>query len=896
MPVSTPNGYLDFTNATPRATKIIATSNVGIGTVIPEFSLDVHGTANVGTLTATTATVSGNVYAPNLPLATIGSNLVTWNDSTGVFQDSGGLFSNKLAVVSEQPPSALAGASTTITNHGVYKVTASTGSPENAFDKSAGTSWTASSDYGGGGGTGVYVPGTARLHTSTEQGDWIALEFPYKTTLRHLTFTGNTEKANLYATNDGGITWTELKNWESGETTVVVDASGSYKKYGLVTTKTTGSATLSLTELRFFTESFAIDGGVVNTSGPTFVGGNALIVPNGTTTERPSTAVVGMIRYNSESGYFETYTISGWGSIATPPSIVSFSPNPFAYANVTTEVITITGSFFDAQSIVQLEGADGTLYNTTNFTFVDNATIRFTIGTLVSGQLANRPYKIAVTNGAGLTTKSTQTLGFGNPSIVSFSPNPATYANVTTEDITVTGSFFDAQSSVQLEGVDGTLYNTTNFTFVDSGAIRFTIGTLVSGQAANRPYKIAVTNGAGLTTKSTQTLGFGNPTWSSPASGSTQSFDTVQSTTLTLSATDALGGSSVSYSLVSGSLPGGVTLSGSTISGTSTESDGTTNTVTIRATDTVDTSAYTDLTFTIVSTAPGEAVFTTTGTTSWTVPTGVTSVSAVAVGGGAGGMHAPGGGTGSAGGGGALTYANSFSVTPGETLNIIVGAGGAGGIYSSSTLPTNGGETSIRRSSTKLIYAGGGTVQALTTRITDFGIGGSGGGTVTNTSYKGGDGAPSETTSRGTRGAGLGGHGDEDPAFCVNGTTSPGGGGTNGGGAGGYGVATTVGLGGGCTSSGGGGGGGGVNLYGTSSGTSVTPTLNGGPGGPGNASEAHGQPGGSFGGGGGSADDSATQGGGDGGQGAVRIIWGANRSFPSASVGESSSYGFVSTY
>jgi hypothetical protein len=506
MPVSTPNGYLDFTNATPRATKVIATSNVGVGISNPEFGLDVHGTANVGTLTATTATVSGNVYAPNLPLATIGSNLVTWNDSTGVFQDSGGLFSNKLAVVSEQPPSALAGASTTITNHGVYKVTASTGSPENAFDKSGATSWTASSDYGGGGGTGVYVPGTARLHTSTEQGDWIALDFPYKTTLRHLTFTGNTEKANLYATNDN-TTWTELKNWESGETTVVVDASGSYKKYGLVTTKTTGSATLSLTELRFFTESFAIDGGVVNTSGPTFVGGNALIVPNGTTDERPSTAVPGMLRYNSTTDYFETYTTNGWASIATPPSILSFSPNP------------------------------------------------------------------------------------------------ATYANVTTEVITVSGSSFDSESSVRLEGADGTLYDTTNFTFVDSGTIRFTIGTLVSGQAANRPYKITVTNGAGLTTKSTQTLGFEGPTWSSPASGSTQQFSTLSSTTLTLSATDALGGSSVSYSVV-GSLPGGLTLVGSTISGTSTESGGTTNTVTIRATDTVDTSAYTDLTFTIETVAP----------------------------------------------------------------------------------------------------------------------------------------------------------------------------------------------------------------------------------------------------------------------------------------------------
>jgi len=427
---------------------------------------------------------------------------------------------------------------------------------------------------------------------------------------------------------------------------------------------------------------------------------DAIIVPNGTTAERPSSAVAGMLRYNSTTGYFETYTSSGWSSIATPPIITSFSPNPIAYANFATEDITVAGSFFDPQSIVQLEGVDGTtLYNTTNFTFVDNTTLRFRVGTLASGQLTNRPYKVVVTNGAGITAKSTQTLGFGSPTITSFSPNliayanvateditvegsffdsqtnvqlegadgttlynttnftfvdtgtlrfrvgtlasgqganrpykvvvtnalgttakstqtlgfgsptitsfspnPIAYANVATEDITVTGSFFDSQSIVQLEGADGTtLYNTTNFTFVDNTTLRFRVGTLASGQLTNRPYKVVVTNALGTTAKSTQTLGFGNPTWSSPASGSTEEFDTNNSTTLTLSATDATGGSSVSYSLVSGSLPGGLTLSGNTISGTSTAASGTTNTVTIRATDTVDTSAYTDLTFTILS-------------------------------------------------------------------------------------------------------------------------------------------------------------------------------------------------------------------------------------------------------------------------------------------------------
>jgi hypothetical protein len=231
---------------------------------------------------------------------------------------------------------------------------------------------------------------------------------------------------------------------------------------------------------------------------------DALIVPSGTTDERPSTAVPGMFRYNSTTDYFEMYTTGGWASIATPPSIVSFSPNPIAYANVTTEDITVTGSFFDAQSSVQLEGADETLYDTTNFTFVDNATLTFRIGTLASGQLANRPYKVVVTNGAGLTTKSTGTLGFGSPTITSFSPNSIAADSVSTEDITVSGSFFDAQSVVQLEGANGTLYNTSNFTFVDSTTIRFRTGNSVS--AANSPYTIVVTTGLGLSTSSTDTL------------------------------------------------------------------------------------------------------------------------------------------------------------------------------------------------------------------------------------------------------------------------------------------------------------------------------------------------------------------------------------------------------
>ena len=67
--------------------------------------------------------------------------------------------------------------------------------------------------------------------------------------------------------------------------------------------------------------------GVVSPGAELHVGGTgAIIFPAGTTGDRPGTAVNGMFRYNSEIGYMEAYTASGWGALTPPPSIVSISP------------------------------------------------------------------------------------------------------------------------------------------------------------------------------------------------------------------------------------------------------------------------------------------------------------------------------------------------------------------------------------------------------------------------------------------------------------------------------------------------------------------------------------------------------------------------------------------
>lgn len=79
-------------------------------------------------------------------------------------------------------------------------------------------------------------------------------------------------------------------------------------------------------------------------------------------------------------------------------------------------------------------------------------------------------------------------------------------------------------------------------------------------------------------------------------------------------------------------------------------------------------------------TTPGDQLYDTPGTYSWTAPAGVTSVCVVCIGGGGAGTR----GTSPSdvnqlrrgGGGGGLGWKNNIAVTPGQTYTVVVGAGG----------------------------------------------------------------------------------------------------------------------------------------------------------------------------------------------------------------------------
>ena len=301
----------------------------------------------------------------------------------------------------------------------------------------------------------------------------------------------------------------------------------------------------------------------------------------------------------------------------------------------------------------------------------------------------------------------------------------------------------------------------------------------------------------------------------------------------------------------------------------------------------------------VVETSPvGQTPYTTPGTYTFTVPAGTTSISAVVVGGGGGGSGCDGGQlrgeTNNGGGGGGLAY-GTIAVTPGETLTVVVGSGGnAGGDDSPGTA---GGTTTISRGATVLLSGGGGAGgQYRSDGLTA--AGGASGGTVRIGGGSGGNSGTGSGASGATGGGGAGGYSGNGG----NGgnRTSNGVAGTGGGGGGGGGFNTT-------SLTGRAGAGGGVGILGSGvggngaggTGNSATPTGGGG----GSNGTAGGNYttglGGEYGGGGGGKADSTTPGatptGGAGTRGAVRIIWGTGRSYPSTSVADATVVNYALT-
>lgn len=285
------------------------------------------------------------------------------------------------------------------------------------------------------------------------------------------------------------------------------------------------------------------------------------------------------------------------------------------------------------------------------------------------------------------------------------------------------------------------------------------------------------------------------------------------------------------------------------------------------------------------SEARGEITFTIPGTYTWDVPDNVWEICAVAVGGGGGGVCNMDNDDVASGGGGALAWVNRVPVYPGLAVTVYVGAGGEARNYATATVPSsNGANSYVSVNGVKVVHADGGG------RGTIGGPNAAGGTVLVGTGGNGGAGAyKSGATEAFATGGGAGGYSGTGGAGVSSSTDLAGNAGAGGGGGSG-GVDYAAGV----SMRAGGSGGTGVFGEGTSGAAGDT---NGSGGGGGSGGAAGGSPtiagagvSGIYGGGGSACNSNSASFGTfamPGAHGAVRIIWGPGRAFPSTYVGAS---------
>ena len=386
------------------------------------------------------------------------------------------------------------------------------------------------------------------------------------------------------------------------------------------------------------------------------------------------------------------------------------------------------------------------------------------------------------------------------PTFTSISPSNATTGDGTgNHTFTITGTKFDAAPTVTFINASGTSIAASSTT--RNSATQLTVVIAKSSLPnSGEPYDVKVTNSSGLAIQTTNDpLNIDAQPVFTTSAGSLGTVNGGATVSLTVNATDPESAGNVTFELQSGSLPAGLSLSnegteGGTarISGTATNpSANTTSNFVLRAVDAA--SNTTSRAFAItVNRVLTSTSFTSSGT--FAVPSGVSVVDVLVVAGGAGGGHTHGPGpnhyTGSGGGGaGGLIFMPSAPVTPGGTVAITVGDGGAangpGGLYSGQD-SVFGASPSPGTSNTLTAKGGGnGGVSGgqAAAPVKPAGDGGSGGGGNR-------DGGPGGSATQPTQSGNSGAYGFGNPGGDPTGTETAGGGG---GGAGAAGATSTAG-------------------------------------------------------------------------------------------------------
>ena len=346
--------------------------------------------------------------------------------------------------------------------------------------------------------------------------------------------------------------------------------------------------------------------------------------------------------------------------------------------------------------------------------------------TLLDAGAATNDELLIFDTSAGALRSITQTNLLNFPTISSVSPTNVNQGDGTgSHTFTITGTGFSGAAAKLINASGGSL-SFASVTIDSDTQITATI-TKAALVDSGEPYDVNVTAATGLaSTLENQINVNAQPVFSTAAGSLGNIADSARSggTTFNIFASDPESGGDVTYTIESGSLPSGMSgasqSSGFLISGTpDAVGTNTTSTFTIRAKDAA--SNTSDREFSITILAPQSTSFTSSGT--FSVPTGVTTVDVLVVGGGGGGGSDNGGG----GGAGGLVFRPGFTVTPGGTVTVTVGNGGAPD--GSDNHPVVSGQNSVFGTLTAQGGGGGGTGTSCQGAQGGSGGGGNGHGT-----------------------------------------------------------------------------------------------------------------------------------------------------------------------
>jgi len=417
--------------------------------------------------------------------------------------------------------------------------------------------------------------------------------------------------------------------------------------------------------------------------------------------------------------------------------------------------------------------------------------------TELSEQAANDDTLLIYDSSAGALKKvsKSNTTVLETPVVSSVSPT-SVVSDAGTTTFTITGTGFTAGTNARLIGSNGRVRNFATVTRDSTTQLTATINVTTDMAEVDTPYGVQVIDGTGLNDLLASQIDIDQYPVFVTASGSLGTVVNGGRTGLrfVVNANDPDSAAAITYELQSGTIPPGLSLSNETSDGGIGVISGDANAVgsdttfnfTIRAVDAA--SNTSSRAFSITIQAPVSESFTSSGT--FSVPSGVTTTDVLLVAGGGGGGNGSSLNGAGGGGGGGLIFFPAYPITPGGTITVTVGCGGAnnpGGTGGTGGSSPYGGQNSVFGSPGDPGLGQGGVLTAIG--------GGGGGGGPTNSGGPGGSGGGGSAGGPGacggtgvqpTQPGNSGAYGFGNPG--VAGNSNPGAGGGAGGGAGSTGV------------------------------------------------------------------------------------------------------------